>query len=175
MILAIDVSYHRNGATVAGVAFSDRFCKKEVAVFRSRLNSVEEYIPGSFFKRELPCILHLISKYTLSPDMILIDGYVFLDEKGRPGLGKYLFDALEKSVPVIGVAKSRFKTIPDETAIYRGRSRSPLYVTSAGVSLNEAKEFVMSMYGDFRIPYMLKKADRIARGVEPKNLEKGGW
>ncbi len=163
MILAVDVYYKENSATVGGVTFSECSSKKEDAVYKSRVERVEEYVPGEFFKRELPPILHLLEEHALSPEIILIDGFVYLDGFGSPGLGKHLFDALGGKTAVIGVAKSRFATTPDETTVYRGQSRSALFVTSAGISLSDAKAFVESMHGSFRIPYMLKRADRISK------------
>ncbi|HNS89267.1 MAG TPA: hypothetical protein PLT33_07985 [Deltaproteobacteria bacterium] len=48
-------------------------------------------------------------------------------------------------------------------AIHRGRSRKPLYVSAVGCTLDHAAQSILSMYGPYRIPALLKLADRHAR------------
>ena len=67
---------------------------------------------------------------------------------------------------VIGVAKRRFAAAPEETKIYRGKSRTPLYVTSAGIPLAKAKACIAAMHGPYRIPTLLKRADQVARMID---------
>ncbi|WP_245872852.1 hypothetical protein [Deinococcus planocerae] len=81
----------------------------------------------------------------------------------RPGLGWHLWEALAGRVPVIGVAKSRFHGTPGETEVFRGTSRSPLFVTSVGLPLEEAKGDIRGMAGAHRIPTLLKEVDRLSR------------
>jgi len=47
--------------------------------------------------------------------------------------------------------------------IFRGGSRRPLYVNSVGIDLEEAKQKIIAMHGDFRVPTLLKLADRESR------------
>ena len=123
------------------------------------------YEPGQFYKRELPCILKLVEENKLRVDCIVIDGYVFLDGCGKAGLGKHLYDALSGKVPVIGVAKNRFKDIGSEYEVRRGSSNRPLYITAAGIELDTAKELIRTMHGNYRVPTLLKRADQVARGI----------
>lgn len=167
MILAVDVHYKGNAATVGGVTFAYWSSTSEDSIYSSRLTGIEDYVPGEFFRRELPCILHLLAEHALTPDSIVVDGFVFLDGYTTPGLGKHLFDALHQRIPVIGVAKSRFVAAPDGIKLYRGRSKAPLYVTSVGIPLAEAIECVQSMHGQHRIPFMLKMADQVSRTIWP--------
>lgn len=95
----------------------------------------------------------------------MVDGYVFLDGISQPGLGKYLYDALDKEIPVIGVAKRSFAKISDEFALLRGDSQKALYITAAGIDQALAKEYIASMYGKHRNPSLLKKADQVCRGI----------
>jgi deoxyribonuclease V len=162
VILAIDVQYQENSAFVAGILFDDWDAKEPTAEYTSVVHSVAQYEPGSFYKRELPCILALLSEHDLSPSCIVIDGYVYLDGYEKPGLGKRLFDAVEKISEVIGVAKKPFTGISAEFEVLRGLSEKPLYVTTTG-RLEEAKHKVISMYGEHRIPVLLKRADRLCR------------
>jgi deoxyribonuclease V len=45
----------------------------------------------------------------------------------------------------------------------RGDSSRPLYVTALGVDVETAAEDVRRMHGRFRLPTMLKRADRLCR------------
>jgi len=164
MILAIDVDYSDNTALVAGVLFKSWDDIEPYNTYTSIINEVNEYHPGSFYKRELPCILELLEEHNLKPDIIVVDGYVYLDGVSIPGLGKYLYDALDEKTIVIGVAKGPFKDIGSEYALYRGDSKKALYVTSVGISLQCAIKRISSMNGKYRIPDLLKKVDQVCRG-----------
>ncbi len=163
MILATDVHYAERGATAAGVLFDDWNAAQPSAAVVSRFAHVAPYEPGAFYRRELPCLLGLIREHALQPDVILVDGHVFLDDAGRAGLGKHLFDALDGRVPVIGVAKTAFVGVGDDHAVLRGDSARPLYVSAAGFDLETAKAHVRAMHGAHRIPTLLKAVDRLCR------------
>jgi len=164
MILAVDVDYHASGsATVAGVLFPTWESAEPARELAMEIGEVERYLPGNFYLRELPCIRRLLDEVKAPFECIIIDGYVFLGPDRRPGLGMHLWEELGGRVPVIGVAKSRFRGTPEETELLRGWSRRPLYVTSAGVDLTEAKERIRRMKGSHRIPDLLKRVDRLCR------------
>ncbi len=167
MIFALDVQYFRDPATglehgaVAAVGFatwSDPAPAQETTV---RVPGVAAYEPGAFFKRELPCLRAILTQIPTAPQVLVLDSYVDL-EPGHPGLGRRLYDALDRQVPVIGVAKTRFRDAP-AAEVFRGESRSPLYVTAAGTDLLEARNRVRWMHGEHRIPTLLKRVDRLAR------------
>src|SRR5713226_9214071 len=63
--------------------------------------------------------------------LLVVDGYVDLDPTGRPGLGAHAH--AEFGVPVIGVAKTAFRTATHAMPVLRGRSARPLFVTARGV------------------------------------------
>lgn len=163
MILAVDVCYESTVASAAGIQFSLWSSRTPVGVHHIRVQHVSEYVPGEFYRRELPCILALIDEHSLTPRTIIIDGYVYLDGISMPGLGKYLYDALEGEVNIVGVAKSAFSGIDGRYELLRGDSTRPLYVTTAGMPLNRAKECIMVMHGKHRIPTLLKQADQEAK------------
>lgn len=94
------------------------------------------------------------------PDEMIIDGYVMLGN--RPGLGQHLFNYFNGYIPVIGVAKSKFKGSTG-TEIFRGGSTRPLYITSSGVNQQMASEKIRAMHGANRIPTLLKRVDSLAR------------
>ena len=105
MILAVDVDYRGTTASVAGIAFQHWQDSEPTSIYQSQVDNIADYVPGSFYKRELPCILTLLREHDLKPDVIMIDGYVYLDGKHQPGLGKHLYDALDGRTIIIGVAK----------------------------------------------------------------------
>jgi len=164
VILAVDVHYHADhSATAAGLLFQSWDSGEAVDELVMDIEEVAQYVPGSFYLRELPCIRQLLAVVKSPYDCIVIDGYVFLGKEQRPGLGMHLWDSLDRKVPVIGVAKSRFSDTPEEAKLFRGSSRRPLYVTSVGVPLAEAKEQLRSMKGVYRIPDLLKRVDQLCR------------
>ena len=164
MILAVDAHYTPEGSTTAGVAFDDWESALPTHTFVSKLPTVADYTPGEFYQRELPCILDLLRAGNMKPNLILIDGYVYLDGLSRPGLGKHLFDALAGKVAVIGIAKTSFAGIGPEFQVLRGTtSTKPLFVTSVGEALSVAKAGVQRMHGSHRIPTLLKAVDQLCR------------
>ena len=168
-ILAVDVQYQEESAVAAGVLFS-QWQSGESAGDRTKLiYNVAPYEPGFFYKRELPCILSLLQDIDSELETIVVDGYVSLGQQQQAGLGAYLYDEMEQKVPVVGVAKSRFKDTPASCEVLRGNSQNPLLVTAAGIPLVQAKQNIAQMHGSNRIPTLLKRVDRLARGIiEPR-------
>lgn len=80
---------------------------------------------------------------------------------GQAGLGQKLFEALEKKVAVVGVAKTRFHTATDAIEIHRGKRTRPLFVSAVGMDACVAADHVKAMHGNFRIPTLLKLADTL--------------
>ena len=163
MILAVDVHYMGRKARIAGVLFENWDDDHPCEVVMSTVSDIEQYKPGEFYKRELPCVLKLLGDHEIRPDCIVVDGFVYLDGVTKAGLGKHLYDALEGRVNVIGVAKKPFKDISGYFAVYRGRSDKPLYVTSEGIEIETAKKLVATMSGRFRVPTLLKMVDQACR------------
>jgi deoxyribonuclease V len=163
LLLAVDVHYKNACAVVAGIGFEHWTDKVPASSYVSTIEQVGDYIPGEFYKRELPCILKLLKEHKLLPTHVVIDGYVYLDGHSRPGLGKHLYDALYGKVKIVGVAKNPFKDIDDEYELYRGISRKPLYITCIGLPLSEAKSRIAAMSGSHRIPTLLKTVDQLCR------------
>ena len=163
MFLALDVHYRNETAHAAGVAFARIDETQPQRIVTAELPGVADYEPGAFWRRELPPLLHLLRSHHLQPDSLIIDGHVYLDGHTRPGLGARLYQALAGRIPVIGVAKQAFHGMDPACALYRGRSRRPLYVTAAGLPRYEAQAMIATMAGEGRIPALLRLADRISR------------
>lgn len=162
MKLAVDVQYTGDeSARVAGVLFSGWADNAPVSEYTVEVTGVAPYVPGEFYKREMPCILALYAALPPPIDLIILDAYVDLGPD-HPGLGRRLYDHFGGAIPVIGVAKTRYA---GATPVVVGRhGTSPLYVTAAGVDPTEAARQVFGMHGDYRIPTLLKRADSLARG-----------
>jgi len=163
MILALDVHYFKDHARAAAVGFNDWQASEPTQEFITTVKNVAAYESGAFYKRELPIILSLLKEHKLTPQTLVIDGYVYLDGIARAGLGKFLFDALDSKVGVIGVAKNPFEGIDEAFAVRRGGSKRPLYVTSVGFNNELAKQYVKTIHGEHRLPTLLKLVDQLAR------------
>jgi len=165
LILATDVQYEDDSALVAGVLFKKWDSKEAHRCIVKPVMSVEPYEPGSFYKRELPCLTSLLDEVDEELEVIVVDGFVSLGMEQSKGLGMHLFETLGQKISVVGVAKKAFKDTPKVCEVFRGGSLKPLYVTSVGVPLEKAKTDIALMHGKYRIPALLKKADQLCRGI----------
>jgi len=165
MILAFDTYYFDNNAKTVCLEFAEWNENKNFKVHTEIIDNVEEYIPGEFYKRELPCIISLLNKIDLKNiEAIIVDGFVYLDDDKKYGLGGYLYEKLNKEIPIIGVAKTNFASIEkNKKPLFRGDSIKPLFITSIGIDLEEAFQKVESMAGEFRMPTLLKELDRLTK------------
>lgn len=166
MIAAVDVCYSETGATAGGVLFTHWTSERPARELWEFIERFEPYEPGSFFKRELPCLLKLLEPVKDRVETVIVDGYAWLGPESRPGLGAHLYEALGEQTPVIGVAKSVFRGAANAEAILRGRSRRPLYVTAAGMDSVIAAKNIQGMHGPHRIPTLLKRVDQLCRSAE---------
>lgn len=161
MIAAVDVHYRNDEVATAGaVVFLSFRDPKAFRTYLKDIPKVESYIPGEFYRRELPCLVAVLGMIEEEVDTIIIDGYADLGEK--PGLGRHLWIALDCKKKIIGVAKKYFKD-SDAIKVFRGNSRQPLYVTSVGIEKTEAADLIAGMHGKFGLPTLLKQADFLSR------------
>lgn len=165
MILAFDTYYFENKAKTVCISFDDWSNEENYTVNSEIIESVEEYVPGEFYRRELPCIMSLLEKTDYKQtDAIIVDGFVYLDDDLKPGLGAHLYNRLEGKIPVIGVAKTNFATLEyNKRPVLRGESANPLYITAIGIDLDVAAELIKNMNGPYRIPTLLKTLDTITK------------
>ncbi|WP_343747606.1 endonuclease V [Fluviicola sp.] len=165
MILAFDTFYFDNQAKTVCVTFNDWNSSLQFDVFSETIKHSAAYTPGEFYKRELPCILSLLK--AMNPEQIeaiIIDGFVFLDDDYKLGLGGHLYNHLEQKIPVIGVAKTNFASIDQlKRPLLRGKSANPLYITAIGIDVDEALEKIRNLDGEFRIPTILKTLDGLTK------------
>lgn len=164
LFVAVDVHYTGESEARAAIVAADDDLFTRISWTDTTVVSVDApYQPGLLYLRELPPLKAIIQGAgRLS--LIVVDGYVDLDETGLPGLGAHVH--AEFGVPVIGVAKTRYRTASHAAQVLRGRSARPLYVTAAGMPISDAARLVRDMTGRFRLPDALKLADRLSRGLE---------
>lgn len=165
MIYAFDTYYYDDFAKTVCIAFEDWTSEIETQIFAEKTAITSEYESGEFYKRELPCILSLLREINLeSDDIIIVDGYVTLNDDGKIGLGGYLYEELNKKITIIGIAKNEFSTTDSKRReVFRGESKTPLYVTAMGVNVDEVIPKILKMQGAYRMPTLLKKLDQLTR------------
>ncbi len=166
MIAFLDVDYRGEHIGVAACLVAQEFYSSTpLNVYAAQVSDIAPYESGAFYKRELPCLLAVLAKMRESVDFIVVDSYVWLDNaRTRQGMGAHLYYALGEKSPVIGVAKTHFEGTDEAAiAVYRGQSRSPLYVSGIGVDMAWAAQQLQIMHGEHRIPTLLREVDQMCR------------
>ncbi len=117
---AVDVHYpNTGGARAAAVLAADAAFAHVLAERTAMVARVPAYRPGEFYLRELPPLRAVLDDLS-GLSLLVVDGYADLDPSGRPGLGAHAH--AEFGIPVIGVAKSRFRTATHALPVKRGSS-----------------------------------------------------
>ena len=167
MCVAVDVHYlPSGGAQAAAVVAADATFCHLLADRTGQVAMVPPYQPGRFYLRELPPLRAVLDGLD-GMKLLIVDGYADLDPGGRPGLGAYA--RAQSGVPVIGVAKTAFRTATHAVPVVRGDSSSrPLYVTAAGMPRDQAADLIRHMTGRHRLPDALRRADALARDRPPR-------
>lgn len=162
MIAALDVHYKENYAKTVLLIFENWTSESYHECIEVKTTEITEYIPGEFYKRELPCLLEGLKRIDLnSIEVIIIDGYIYVDNEGNSGLGGHLYHSLNEQIPIIGVAKTKFANNSETVVeVFRGESKNPLYVSAVGIEKEKAAEQVKKMFGDYRLPHLLKIMDQ---------------
>jgi deoxyribonuclease V len=163
MIASLDVDYRPDATVAACVLFQDWGDAVEAAHLVDRGPPAEAYVPGEFYRRELPALLRVLARVPAPLATVVIDGYVWLEGEERPGLGAHLYEALGRRVPVIGVAKTAFLASRVAVPVLRGTSQRPLLVTAVGMDAQDAAACIQRMQGPSRLPTLLKRVDRLCR------------
>ena len=117
---AVDVHYlSTGGAWAAAIVAADAAFAQVLAERTALVSRVPPYRPGEFYLRELPPLRAVLDDLS-GLGLLVVDGYADLDPGGRPGLGAHAH--AEFGIPVIGVAKSRFRTATHAVPVLRGSS-----------------------------------------------------
>jgi deoxyribonuclease V len=177
MHLIIDVHYRDDGAKIVGVLIDDWQAAKPTLVIELFKTAIADYESGAFYKRELPCLIDVLKTKVIQQLIdnqqlatIVIDGFVYLDDNEKWGLGMYLHDYCQKNIPsplaIIGVAKNGFQPLQKPELVQqllRGGSANPLFITAVGIDLAAATNIIKKMDGEFRIPTLLKLTDTLTK------------
>jgi len=163
MIACVDVNYRGNRTTTACILIADWLAEPPYEKLILRGKTTAGYQSGEFFRRELPPLIEILKKISSPIDCVIVDGYVWLAEDRSPGLGGYLYRELGTVIPIIGVAKNRYRDEEFSSRVFRRGSNRPLYITAAGMKQKEAADHILTMYGPYRIPTALKEVDRSNR------------
>ena len=162
---AVDVHYlSTGGARAAAVLAADAAFVHVRAERTAVIPRVPPYRPGQFYLRELPPLRAVLDGLS-GLGLLVVDGYADLDPTGRPGLGAHAH--AEFGIPVIGVAKSSYRTATHAVPVLRASSARPLFVTAAGMPRADAADLVRRMTGRYRLPDALRRADTLARAGPP--------
>jgi deoxyribonuclease V len=164
---AVDVHYlSTGGARAAAVLAADAAFAHVLAERTALVPRLPPYRPGEFYLRELPPLRSVLEDLS-GLRLLVVDGYADLDPGGRPGLGAHAH--AEFGIPVIGMAKSRFRTATHTVPVVRRSSGRPLFVTAAGMPSADAADLVRRMAGRYRLPDALRRADTLARTGRPNH------
>ena len=165
MLACIDIHYYDDHAVAACILFDKWTDSNPTSQISTTITNIAPYIPGQFYLRELPCIIEVLKLVSEDPEVIIIDGHVWLDDNKSAGLGAHLYYSLNKKIPIIGIAKNPFKQSKIANEVIRGNSKKPLYVTTAGIDQNFAANNISKMHENYRIPTLLKKVDQLSRNI----------
>ena len=164
MLACLDISYREDSAIAGAVLFQSWTDALPFRELTTRIQPAAPYVPGEFYKRELPGLLAVLAQVNENLKTIVIDGYVWLSSEGKPGLGAHLYNALGNKTAVIGVAKTLFHQAP-AVELRHGQAQRPLYVSAVGMSNENAAKCIEKMHGAYRIPTLLKRVDILCRNA----------
>ena len=165
MLACLDVDYRAAaGPAVSACLLFRRWSDPGPAAEHvAAVQQISPYQPGQFYLRELPCLLAVLARVSDPLQAVVVDGYVWLDDQGRRGLGAHLHEALGGEVSVVGVAKNPFRGSGLAEPVLRGRSRKPRFISAAGLDAALAADQVRQMHGAHRVPTLLRQVDRLCR------------
>jgi deoxyribonuclease V len=169
MIACVDVDYRKSCVVAACVClrgFPDAVAAGEHAL-RSTI-APHPYVSGRMYLRELPYLLEVLAPVRAGLRVAVVDAYVWLRD-GSPGIGAHLHEALGREVAIVGIAKTGFSGAVGVAEVRRGTSKSPVFVSAAGMALADAAAAVASMAGPHRMPTLVKRADSLSREVYPES------
>ncbi|MEU8150889.1 endonuclease V [Nonomuraea sp. NPDC048901] len=138
------------------------------------------YVPGLFAFRELPALVEALERLTVTPDLLVCDGYGLAHPRGF-GLACHL--GVLTGLPAIGVGKTHFVGTHDAPDPARGawtpieldgstvgralrtqRNVKPVYVSQGHrITLDTACAEVLRLSPYHRLPEPIRKADHLAR------------
>ncbi|WP_049577824.1 endonuclease V [Nonomuraea sp. SBT364] len=179
-VAGLDVHYHGDDALSAAVVVLDAGTLDVVERVVVHGRAAFPYVPGLFAFRELPALVEALERLTVTPDLLVCDGYGLAHPRGF-GLACHL--GVLTGLPSLGVGKTPFVGTHDAPAPARGswspivldgtpvgralRTRAgtkPVYVSQGHrITLDTVTEQVLRLSPRFRLPEPVRQADHLAR------------
>jgi deoxyribonuclease V len=185
LVAGLDVHYHGDDEVAAAVVVVEAatlsVVEQAVAYGKARF----PYVPGLFAFRELPALVDALERLTVTPDLLVCDGYGLAHPRGF-GLACHL--GVLTGLPALGVGKTQFVGTHEVPARERGawtpihfagstvgralRTRTgikPVYVSQGHrIALDTACDEVLRLSPHHRLPEPIRRADHLARhGEQP--------
>ncbi|MEU4575039.1 endonuclease V [Nonomuraea sp. ATR24] len=183
-VAGLDVHYHGRGddhdALSAAVVVLDAETLDVVERVVVHGRAAFPYVPGLFAFRELPALVEALERLTVTPDLLVCDGYGLAHPRGF-GLACHL--GVLTGLPSLGVGKTPFVGAHEPPGAARGswspivldgvpvgralRTRTgtkPVYVSQGHrVSLDTVTGQVLRLSPRYRLPEPVRQADHLAR------------
>ncbi|GAA3425886.1 endonuclease V [Streptosporangium sandarakinum] len=179
LVAGVDVAY-AGDRLAAAVAVLDGGTLEVVEQVTVGAPVAFDYVPGLLAFRELPALLDALGRLTVTPDLVVCDGYGLAHPR-RFGLACHL--GVLTGLPAIGVGKTAFVGSYAEPGPERGsasdltldgevvgrvlRTRDgvkPVFVSVGHrVDLDTACHNVLALTPSYRLPETTRVADRLSR------------
>ncbi|MEU8360395.1 endonuclease V [Nonomuraea sp. NPDC048882] len=180
LVAGLDVHYHGDDEVTAAVVVLDGATLEPVEQAVSHGKAAFPYVPGLFAFRELPALVEALERLTVTPDLLVCDGYGLAHPRGF-GLACHL--GVLTGLPSVGVGKTPFVGTHEPPGQERGawtpivhegavvgralrtrRGVRPVYVSQGHrISLGTATGEVLRLASRYRLPEPIRHADHLAR------------
>ncbi|MDA0637916.1 endonuclease V [Nonomuraea sp. MCN248] len=179
-VAGLDVHYHGDDALSAAVVVLDAATLSVVEQVVTHGQAAFPYVPGLFAFRELPALVEALRRLTVTPDLLVCDGYGLAHPRGF-GLACHV--GVLTGLPALGVGKTPFVGAYEQPRQERGawtplvldgavagravRTRDgvkPVFVSQGHrLTLDTATDQVLRLTPRHRLPEPIRRADHLAR------------
>ncbi|MGI5272553.1 endonuclease V [Nonomuraea sp. CA-218870] len=179
-VAGLDVHYHGDDELSAAVVVLDAATLAVVEQVVTHGVAAFPYVPGLFAFRELPALVEALRRLTVTPDLLVCDGYGLAHPRGF-GLACHV--GVLTGLPALGVGKTPFVGAYEQPGRERGawtplvldgavagravRTRDgvkPVFVSQGHrLSLDTATDQVLRLTPRHRLPEPIRRADHLAR------------
>ncbi|MGN9842749.1 endonuclease V [Nonomuraea sp. H19] len=180
LVAGLDVHYHGSDDLAAAVVVLAAGTLEVVEQVVAHGKAAFPYVPGLFAFRELPALVEALERLTVTPDLLVCDGYGLAHPRGF-GLACHL--GVLTGLPALGVGKTPFVGTHETPGAERGawtpiihegatvgralrtqRGVKPVYVSQGHrISLDTATTQVLRLTPRYRLPEPIRHADHLAR------------
>ncbi|MBF8193737.1 endonuclease V [Nonomuraea sp. K274] len=180
VVAGLDVHYYGDDELSAAVVVLDGDTLEPVEEVVTHGRAAFPYVPGLFAFRELPALVEALERLTVTPDLLVCDGYGLAHPRGF-GLACHL--GVLTGLPALGVGKTPFVGAHETPGPERGawtpivhegatvgralrtqRDVKPVYVSQGHrIALDTATDQVLRLTPRYRLPDPIRRADHLAR------------